>query len=67
MRFLGFRKRCFGRFTRFATGLVGRLAPAVAFIYQAGEKAAQHKQWQPIVDKASEALAEWCKRWGITA
>jgi hypothetical protein len=48
-----------------AGGIIGRLAPVVAFLYEAGQEAAGHDEWGPIVERGSFALAAWCKKWNI--
>ncbi|HEY3351714.1 MAG TPA: hypothetical protein VGQ83_00570 [Polyangia bacterium] len=43
----------------------GRLAPVVAFLYEAGQKAASHEEWGLLLEGGSAALAPWCKKWDI--
>lgn len=48
-----------------AMGVVGRLAPVVALLFGAGEKAANEEEWRPIAEGGSLALARWCKKYDI--
>jgi hypothetical protein len=45
--------------------IIGRLAPIVALLHEAGQEAANHEAWSPIVEGGSFALAGWCKRYDI--
>ena len=48
-----------------ATGLIARLAPMVAFLHSAGEKAASAHEWQPMAENGSFEFVRWCKKWNI--
>lgn len=45
--------------------LIGRLAPIAALVHGAGQEAADHDAWGPIVERGTFALARWQKDFGI--
>ena len=48
-----------------ARRLIGRLAPMTALVHGAGQEAADHAAWGPIVDRGMFALARWQKDFGV--